>query len=202
MLFVGKIWIGRNASFADGPHRLIGQDDMAGSLPAHMLQGLARLTGKHVCCDTRFIFAACIANTDKCHKAVGDGGLDLEGHCFIRLIEKTAALTVAKFHQRGTTVFEHDGRHFSGPSTLVIPVHVLRPNMDARAFQDPSHISNVGKRRDDKSLCLLTLRKVGRRKAIGKALRLRPCLVHFPRRADPGNFFDHLLKPVLVWRVQ
>src|SRR5438876_5752905 len=128
------------AAGADGPHRLVGDEDAAGlvegegtqralELPLHDLQGPVGLA-----------LGQRLADADDGRQALIDSRPHLSRHHLLALAEDMAPLRVAEDHVAAADVLQHQRGDLAREGALALPVHVLR------AEQHPAAAERLGDR--------------------------------------------------------
>src|SRR5690606_36670226 len=144
---VGIIGGNGDAVLANGPYRLVGEQDFSLLLVVGKLgKGAAHFFFQHFSRASAFAVFQRFADADERDQAVAHGGFDLEANRFDGLVEMLATLRVTKLNNVDIAVLQHQRRNFSGPCALIGPLYVLRADLDRGAGQDFLHFANGGER--------------------------------------------------------
>ena len=126
------------AAGADGPHRLVRQDEGSDLLAGQPVEPLLDLPVEH---DQRHTTVALLQRLSDAHDRCQlrpERGKQLPVHRLVSLLKQPAALAVADDHELRSGLLDHWRADFPGERPLAFPVQVLRRNADrtaARCFR-------------------------------------------------------------------
>ena len=185
----------RGLAGADGPHRLVRDDELGGILRRQALETNLKLAADDFVDEVSLTLVERLANAhhagetrlDRSRRALVDG--------LVRLAEILTALAVTGDDVGRARVDDHARGDLAGERAVVLPVAVLGADADLGALRRGNGLEDVDRRRAAHDLDLV---RIGRRR-LGDRLHesrgLRRLHVHLPVARDdflPAHFFSPL----------
>ena len=183
----------RGCCFAgsDRPDRLIRNAEFIYIRARDLAQRRSHLTPQDILRQPRFPLLEKFANTDDRFEPIGQRAAQLAIHPDIGFAKILAPLGVTDDHLLAANGDQHGRRNFSGKGTLLLKMHVLRPNFDpasAGRFDDRWNADKWGEKRD----LVAIMSGDHRQKLAHKGARFIRCFVHLPVGGD--QFVSHGIK--------
>ena len=122
---------GGRAARADGPDRLVGDDQRADLLAGDAVEAGLDLAIEDGERGAGLAFGERLADADDRDEAGGDRRADLPVHGLVGLAEQGPPLRVADDHVLGAGLLDHRAADLTGERALALPVQVLRRDAQA-----------------------------------------------------------------------
>ena len=164
----------------DGTIRYYHLEKVRNLIPPDDFQRLARLA-----------LVQRLADADDGADAVRDGRPRALVHALVRLAEELAALRVTDDGPGAPNLAQHGRRDFTGEGARLLPMDVLRGELDVRALDGPCHAIERGEGRrhsdvDPADALNLGLERLNERDRLGDGL------IHLPVAGNEGGGLRHL----------
>ena len=179
---------------ADGPDRLIGDDDVAQARAVELLEALLHLVAQLALGVAGLALVLGLADAEDRLQAGVERGRDLLRQRAVGLVVVLAALGVAEHDAVDVELGEHRRRDLAREGAGGRLVHVLRVDLDARAARGVDDGLQVGERHADGDVDAVCGRDA-REQGLDEGLRLGDRLVHLPVAGDErraGHLGQHL----------